>query len=137
YCIAANAPEARLSNFERLTLTGGRELERALAWAAQHMVDAHLFQDIGEVRPAAIAEAHAFYSTATRSQDAIFPLPPVPGSVRETIIHGLQDGEVVDLSFQSSYEPLHPRVRALWANTQENQEVHLRWWRHRKRPHAV
>lgn len=73
-------------------------------------------------------EAAAFYDRAAR-QGRLFPEPPVPVLV-ERPVRGLPGGRVVDVTWPSPYQALHPYHAELLAKVPENAVCHARWLRH-------
>ena len=59
YCLLGTSPEARLTQFERLTLVGGSELERAVGWLARQFSEIDPGADFGVLDVAAIRQAAA------------------------------------------------------------------------------
>lgn len=46
-------------------------------------------------------------------------------------------GEVIDLSFESPFVPVNPRLHGRWLEARPNRTAHARWWRHGDKPRAV
>lgn len=128
YCPLGAAPEHRLSQFERLTLTGGRDLEKALAFIARQIAG-FSFHDFTLPALQEIPARSAWYREGEfRRSPAYFFTPPGRPSVRETLVHGLRDGAILDLSFPSEYRSRHPQTLPM---VPENEVVHARLWQHR------
>ena len=126
------SPQNRLSQFERLTLVGGRELDRALAYVGRQILQFSSHTGLNRFEPEAIREAYAaFVGTRVPSIEALTrPRRIGAAEVSATPVHGLKDGVIEDLVFQSSYVPLTGRVRETFDRHPENRSVHARWWRH-------
>lgn len=136
FCVLNNAPGSRLSQFERLTLTGGLELERALAWISRQLTSFTYTHRAESFQAQEFFDAAAFYSKGAASwlsQPTMFFAPPEsPPVVEEVAVHGLQDGEIVDVRFPSCHRPLYEPYREEAQRYPENQIVHTRIWRHRE-----
>ena len=134
FCILDVDPASRLSRFERLTLVGGRELERALAWLSAQFTGFNYYNEFADFRLELLREATEYYSQSPwpAHPDSFFRRIPAVPAVRESRVHGLEDGEVVDLEFPSSYSCHHSAFREERARFPENFAVHARMWRHRK-----
>lgn len=132
YCLCEGSPDQRLSRFERLTLTGGSDLEKALEWVAKQFESFRFPTQLGGLDLQRFSEAAAFYADERwlKNPASFFVAPTSAPTVRETLIHGLKDGVVVDLEFTSSHQPMYPGYAALRDANPENQQVHVRWWRH-------
>lgn len=134
YCLLGAAPEHRLSQFERLTLVGGRELERALAFVARQMASFSARDGLSPFVPADVSRAVAFYRAQRESGADPFRGTDVVRDVEEVVVHGLVDGEVVDLRFESGFDCRNPSLRPRFAADVVNRTVRSRWWRHRGEP---
>lgn len=133
YCIIDAPSEARLSKFERLTLSGGEDLDRALASLAEQF-SAVEYADLGPLDVEQAKAAEEFYFSAKWQKDpASFFAPPteIP-QVREVHFHGLKDGVIFDLSFDSSYQAVNPKFKDELERFKENKKVHARVWKHKK-----
>ena len=135
FCFINPDPSHRLSHFERLTLTGGEELEKALSWIARQFVSFSLEREIGTLSKVAFDEAHRFYASPELIAEprTFFTPPNASPLVRETVIHGLKGGEIVDLEFRSGYRAQFPGYAEEYASIKANQSVHARLWRHEKK----
>ncbi len=138
YCIVDTTPESRLSQIERLTLTGGEELERALGWIARQFLSFSLQKSFGNIDLTLVQDAAAFYNSGDfrRSPQHFFRVPALP-KVNEVKVHGLADGEIVDLSFESSYRVQYPGFEKEYDPQGKNRIVHARYWRHHATPTAL
>jgi dienelactone hydrolase len=81
---------------------------------------------VGEGDAAALAEVTAFY--AARAGE-LFAAPP-PAAPEQRAVRELPGGEVVDLSWESRYEPLHPGEQRRYASRAENRLARARLFRH-------
>ena len=133
YCVVGLSPEQRLSQMERLTLVGGDELERALGWIARQFLALSLSRSFGEINIGLIKDAASFYNATdfARSPEHFFEVPKVP-TLSEVVLHGLADGEIVDLTFESSYQVQYPEYAPTFDPHGRNRLVHTRLWRHHK-----
>ena len=57
-----------------------------------------------------------------------FPDPTVPDIVMSPQGDGPLGTQVVDLTFQSDYQPFHPDARDMYLSHTENMIAHARWW---------
>lgn len=130
YCIVGG--EKRLSPAERATLTGGEDLEKIIARTGSVPENLPGLSTSG-CSAAALLQAIEFYSDRARLGDpAACFVAPAGGSIQvtESVIHGLKDGEVLDLSFRSAYQPQNPEYVSDYSGYCANQRVHARLWRH-------
>lgn len=139
YCFIGSEPGSRLTPLERLTLTGGKELEKAVAWMAKQFGSIAGDKLLAEISLPAIERVLADYGQAPWSSnpESFFVKPTGLPAVEVTPVHGFPDGIVEDLRFQSRFEPHHPDVRAVRARHPENEIVHARIWRHHEVPPAT
>lgn len=139
YCVIDTPAEYRLSQFERLTLVGGRELERALEWIAKQINRFSCDGQLGQLDSAAIEEAVNLYCQASwRADPASFFVNPTGAPEVEIFpVHGLKDGEIVDINFLSAYKPSHSAFLEEFEACQENKKVYARIWRHHKPARAT
>ena len=75
-------------------------------------------------------EATAFYRQPAMLSGAQFFLPPPRATMRERRVRTLDDGEVVDISFESSYQTRWERMREDWRAHQGNRTGQVRMLRH-------
>jgi len=142
YCaVSPGGKEGRLSTFERMTLTEGEELERALTRIAKQFEEISL--DPGKLRPSFgapdieyLKHAAEFYGSWTDKRSEFFVTPELP-NVSKNAVHGLWDGEIFDISFLSSFEARFPGYATRYGAFERNRMVHARMWRHRLPPRAT
>ena len=134
FCFVDAPLGRRLSAFERLTLTGGEDLERAIERMAGQVRRLSLHNAVEGIDPNNIKQAAEFYHEQQwrRRPGEFFKAPLDPGLMLSRPVHGLGDGSIVDLEFQSCYQPRHPSVTSVFERNQDNQRFHVRWWRHEK-----
>lgn len=137
YCIVDSSPESRLSQFERLTLTGGAELDRALSWIAKQLSTFSYQYPATTIDIQAVFSSIEFYTRSpqalscwSRRPEEFFQAPTATPVVTESVFHGLADGTVLDISFDSSYAPRNPAFLPEFNSRPENKKVHARVWRH-------
>lgn len=133
YCFLDTSPEARLSQFERLTLTGGAELERALGWITKQCAAFSFTKQVEGIEVAAIKNAADFYSNHkdwSSNPNSFFVEPTSIPKVDTHFVHGFTNGHILDLKFKSSYQVQNPAYRFEHAKYEENQSVHARMWQH-------
>lgn len=125
-------PQQRLSHFERLTLIGGEELERALALVATQFQGFAESDRFAGFELGALREAAQFYASPEFFDDpaSFFEPPSQAPTVKTVLIHGLRDGGIVDMSFASSYRARYPGYAQKLERHSENQTVYARMWRH-------
>ncbi|MCO6430178.1 MAG: alpha/beta hydrolase [Deltaproteobacteria bacterium] len=132
FCILSSPPENRLSQFERLTLTGGAELERALQWIIRQCSDFKFPKAVSDLDISAFKRDAAFYSHENFLSDpsTFFRLPRHIPDVTSTLVHGLRDGVILDLQFKSLYEVQNPSYRESHHTLSENLTAYARYWQH-------
>lgn len=126
-----------MSQFERLTLLGGRELERALEWITKTTSNFSLLNSLDRnnhiIDVKGMIEHADFYSGNAKwakNPASFYAKPKTSPDVKSKLIHGLKDGGVIDLSFESSYVPQNPAYEILFERYSENKFVHARYWQH-------
>lgn len=130
YCVIGTDPQHRLSNFERLTLLGGQDLDKALVWIAKQFSAFTIENKIVDFNLAKIKAAQAYYSKL--SAETFFNLDSKVPEYKIQPVHGFSDGQILDLKFQSSYQPINPEFNTEYLNYKENHTVHARIWKHKK-----
>jgi hypothetical protein len=130
FCILNGEKDHRLTNFERLTLVGGTELDRAIGWMARQFGVVPTSQlvrdlDVEEVfkglewyeKSGWIDKPHTFFDEPSLTAPCIVP------------IHGMPDGEILDIFFPSRGDPARSAVLGGERQTAED-VVFTRLWRH-------
>ena len=132
YCIIDTPKQSRLSKFERLTLLGGDDLDRALQSLSEQFSCLSSVNQLGDLEIAALRSAAEFYGQEQwRARPALFYAEPKPPSqVTHTAVHGLSDGLIEDLTFVSCYQVRDPAFDAEYHAVPENLNVHARAWLH-------
>jgi dienelactone hydrolase len=131
--VASAAPiGGQISKFERLTLAGGQELDRAIEWLAGKITDFTLHDRIGAFDLAGLEKAIRFYDDPLRSAPAsgFFQRPDLPPLIEKKAIVALPDGYIHDISFESAYTPAYEGYRSDYDSTPVNKIVHARYWQH-------
>jgi pimeloyl-ACP methyl ester carboxylesterase len=138
YCILDTSPEYRLSRFERLTLTGGAELEKAITWVVRQLSRLNPAPSLHDFSVKDALEASLYYTAPPfdETPDRFFVPPAAAGDVKQTSVHGLAEGKIIDLEFWSAYRPNNPAFASEYARFQDNQRVHVRYWKHDEKPLA-
>jgi hypothetical protein len=134
YCVLDTpGEEYRLSQFERLTLVGGKELDRALDWIAKQITRFSCDGQLGALSQASIEEAIRFYGAAEwqLEPDRFFVPPCTPDNVKLVPIHGFKNGQVSDLQFESRYQLQNPAFESEYALYPETRTCYARLWQHR------
>ncbi len=133
FCLLdGRSEEYRLSKFERLTLIGGEELEKALEWISGQVAKLHKDRDLGRLHGKQFANSHEYYCADQWKQNpaSFFIQPQSTPEVREVPLHGLPDGQVIDLHFPSSYRVQYPAAKRDFYSYKKNSTVHARMWKH-------
>ena len=125
YCILNGDPDARLSDFERLTLVGSAGLDRAVRWLGKQISGFSFDSHAPQFELAKIESAlHAPFSLDLLSPPKDQPI------ICNTVVHGLPTGEVIDLAFHSSFVDL-PTIPERYRTFTNNSTVRARLWEHR------
>jgi pimeloyl-ACP methyl ester carboxylesterase len=130
---------AGLSKFEALTLAGGAELEKALSWVADKIEKFVSFDHVYDFETGQLKDWIAFYSQKNlkKSPEKFFtPRKTIP-KVKETLLHNLGDGEVLDISFKSNYKVKCEAYAEEYDSFLANRTVYARMWRHSKKAKAT
>lgn len=134
FCLLNVPKQARLSNFERLTLVGGIELDKSVSWLRNKLSSFSFDKLVKEISIEDIKNASTYYQKIypfSEKHDFFQEVNKIP-IVKERVIHGLKDGVVLDLSFESQYMARHVDFIEKLSTYTENQEVHARMWKHEK-----
>lgn len=134
FCFIDAPLDKRLSHFERLTLTGGQDLERAIERMSGQVRRLSLQSAVEGLDPQNIKSAAEFYYSEKwrKHPSSFFEIPDGPGLKLSRPVHGLGDGSIIDLEFESRYSPKHPDAAEIFSQSQKNNRFHVRWWRHEK-----
>ncbi len=132
YCAIDSPKESRLSNFERLTFVGGEDLDKALAAVSDQFSALSDRTKVEAIEPSEAQSAAEFYTQEiwSKDPDSFFVKPSELPKVQETFVHGLKDGEIVDLAFKSAYQVRNTASQADFEAVSENGTAHARLWRH-------
>lgn len=137
YCVLTGQSDKRLSNFERLTLVGGAELDKAVSWISKQFENFSTESGLQSIKPELLKEAINFYSRyADNPAEFYGPPPPAPSDVQETVLHVLPAGQVTDLEFSSAWKPRFPDFSAP-SYESSMRKVHARYWKHDTAPKAT
>jgi hypothetical protein len=132
FCILNGRQDGRLSDVERLTVVGGRGLDRVLERLAKNLASVSLstitpFLDSQRLQQQAIRLHHLRGNGVI---DGLFEAPRRFVKPAVTQIHGFPDGSVTDLRFSSQFPhngwPHDPDYVA----TEENTTSYVRLWSH-------
>ncbi|RMG40535.1 MAG: hypothetical protein D6719_10670 [Candidatus Dadabacteria bacterium] len=132
FCILTPEPGSHLSRIERLTLTGGKELERAVR-AFQRGIELPRLKESREgITPSRIKEIANYYQNSEwlHNPKTFYRNASDRVAVSEQVIHGLPDGEILDISFVSNCTPHHPELQDEQKLFPENRKAWARYWRH-------
>lgn len=132
YCIIGQSAQHRLSPFERLTLSGGQELSKAITWIGKQLLGFKLEQGLFRIDSDTLLRGVDFYRLKEwqDNPEKFFIAPSLPKTIKETSFHGLTDGEVIDISFESAYQVRNQQVEEAFNKYKENRTVHARLWKH-------
>lgn len=132
FCLLDSNPESRLTPFERLTITGGAELQRAIDWMAKQFLDVSSKHSLEGFSIKDFFGAVDYYKQVPwrDSPEQFFAPPLAPQHVELTPVHGLKDGEILDIKFPSAYRVHNASFSAEYESYKENQAVHARMWKH-------
>ncbi|MCB0333523.1 MAG: alpha/beta hydrolase family protein [Bdellovibrionales bacterium] len=135
FCFLDTSDEYRLSTFERLTLTGGGELERAIRWLSSQFGKLPVGDPTIDFNRKLFEQSYQFYTSQRwmNSPEDFFVSPTEAPTVSERCLHKLADGEVVDLEYASQYRVQFRPYASTFKKFKENGRVHVRLWRHRER----
>lgn len=128
YC---NLPRAQtpFSDWERMSLAGGSEFERVLAFLAKKFARLKIPKASVDSDIEVIRQQVAFYRNLP-DQHSFFHPPQELATVELSAPHQLKHGEVLDLTFKSKFEPIYQPFHAEFQNYQQNKTVYARMWRH-------
>jgi pimeloyl-ACP methyl ester carboxylesterase len=121
-----------LSKFEALTIAGGAELEKALSWVADKIERFVSFDHVYDFNTDRLKNWLGFYSQKKfiqKPEKFFTPRKKIP-LVKEKLIHKLEDGAVLDISYKSNYKVKCEEYREEFESYKENRTVHARMWRH-------
>jgi len=139
FCPLGSHSNHRFSELERLTYAGGSRLEKVIGIAANKTDSITYPWKNEDLDIWAIQEAADFYSSPewVKNPRSFFPSPKAPYSVKSNLLHGLPDGEVVDIQFESSYTSACPSFIEASARKKANETFFCRMWRHHKKASAT
>lgn len=139
FCFINPDPGFRLTPLERLTLTGGPELERALQRMARQFDNFIEDSPLEQADLEQLQEALTYYAVSGWLSEPrrAFAMPVCPPYYAVTPVHGLPDGVIEDIQFRSQHTPHLPSLQSIPDDTPENQTVHVRLWRHHKRARST
>lgn len=132
FCILNGRHDGRLSDVERLTVVGGRGLDRVIERLAKNLASVSLSNltpslDSQRLQQQAIRLHHLRKNGVI---DSLFEAPRKSVKPAVTQIHGFPDGSVTDLRFSSQFPhngwPHDPDYVA----TEENTTSYVRLWSH-------
>ena len=130
YCYIDASSENRLSSLERLTMLSAGELTdffKRIEGSQKAELDFSAL--ISGLTTAGLQDASNTYQSIAQP----FSMPRGVIAPRITPIHGLgDDGEIVDVEFESAYQPLSAGYEKVQATIIENSTVRMRLWRHTK-----
>ncbi len=128
-----------LSKFEELTLAGGTELAKALTWVADKIERFVSFDHIYDFETGRLKNWIEFYSQKKffkKPEKFFTPRKKIP-KVKESLIHKLEDGDVLEISFKSNYMVKCKEYEEEFLSYKGNRIVKARYWRHTEKPKAT
>lgn len=132
FCVLNGRQDGRLSDVERLTVVGGKGLDRVLERLAKNLASVSLSTltpafDTHRLRHQAITLHHLRKNGVI---DSLFEAPRQFVKPTLTHVHGFPDGSVLDLRFSSQFPlsgwPHDPD----YVGTEENTTSYVRLWSH-------
>ncbi len=130
---------AGLSRFEHLTLAGGVELSKALTWVADKIERFVSFDHIYDFETGRLKHWIDFYSQQKfiERPEKFFTIRRRVPKVKETTLHKLDDGEVLEISYNSNYMVKCKEYEEEFLSYKNNRKVRARYWRHTEKPKAT
>jgi hypothetical protein len=132
FCHLSDDVSARLSHVERLTLQGGRELEKFFSRLALDALPLNFAPLIAGLHNESLEATARFFDSCTEpfiAPQGVFAPKIIP-------VHGLSnEGEIVDIAFESAYQPLHESNKKIQVAIPENKQIRVRLWRHAQDAH--
>jgi len=104
-----------------------------LSWIIRQCSSFAIGQSNTNIDVAAFIKAAEFYSSNQNWLDkpeSFFVAPSSIPNVESKLVHGLKDGSILDLKFQSSYQIQYPDFEVESQLYPENKTVHARYWQH-------
>lgn len=132
FCLLNVPKNARLSNFERLTLIGGLELDKSVNWLKNKLNKFSWNNLVDDISVSELRKASNYYNTLFQKDNlASFysHITSIP-KIDYKVIHGLRDGAIIDLAFESAYNSRHVDFIERLHSYKENSTVHARMWKH-------
>ena len=125
-------PLPTLSQWESLTLTGGRRLERARRWLSKRYRQLTLHDFSSLVSQTEFEHELAYYSEliSEGNEASFFSAPEQVPRVLESTPFILSHGEIVDFSFESTYQSRITRIASDLESHPHKRKVHIRLWKH-------
>ena len=130
YCVIDVAADQRLSNFERLSLVGGEELDRALQWIAKQFVSFSHSNRLGTLNTEHVLQAREFYAQWRNDPVSFLGTLGSVSNVKEVELHGLPSGKIVDVNFDHGWTAHHQSVNELRSLFPNSNGVRARMWKH-------
>lgn len=128
FCIVGSAE--KLSDIERLTLSKGADFSRLLEKYSGSEVESRLRQVIAATRREHVEEVSDYYKQYLSNPKCLFDLPRGVITPKMSPVHGLPDGEVLDIAFHSAFVSKNQQYETIRTTIPENDTVHVRYWKH-------
>lgn len=132
FCILNGSVDSRLSDVERLTMVGGRGLDRVLGRLAKSLGQVSLQSYAPSLNFALLRERGQYLQSLRDAGrlEVLFEKPSVTHTPEVTQVHGFPDGAVFDLKFASPFPnptlDLDPNYKLI----EENASSFVRLWSH-------
>jgi hypothetical protein len=133
YCSLEGDIAARLSDTERLTFVGGDDLSKLFRRLERSSLGLSFKDLLSSLDESKISRYLDFYDAYNQSNSAesLFGIPKGIITPKIIPVHGLsEEGEIVDLEYQSAFESQHPQFKSIQASIPENNNIRVRYWRH-------
>lgn len=132
YCILNGREDARLSDVERLTMTGGASLDRLVHRLGRGLANVTLDSFAPGVDISTLKAGHIKLTLLRQAGEIarLFNAPQTPVTPVITPIHGFPDGGVFDLQFPSSFPEQGWIHDPAYVSTEENTTSYVRLWEH-------
>ncbi|MFO0415712.1 MAG: alpha/beta hydrolase [Pseudomonadota bacterium] len=133
FCILNGREDARLSEAERLTVTGGAALDRIMARLGKSLASVTL-ESFAPALDVATLKAQAITLRMLRERgelEGLFSPPTLKEAPGITPIHGFPNGSVFDLEFASHFPERGWPHDPGYISTEENTTSYVRLWEHK------
>ncbi len=132
FCILNGCVDSRLSDVERLTVVGGRGLDRVLGRLGKSLGEVSLQSFAPSLNIELLVEKGEFLQKTrkTGALDLLFERPSFTPIPEVTQVHGFPDGAVYDLKFASPFPDSRLHLDPSYRLIEENAASFVRFWSH-------